>query len=522
MFKERSTHVLLFCFIVAACSAVLQYLNPGVSFYDGGYIAAILLTIFLRDDRYTWLFGGIGLGLIILAALYPQEDLSHRQIIFQHLFAVFIVAMTTLFVLYVKRLYRSIESEQHQVTALFEHATEGIVLTDEKGKIVLTNPAALQLFEYTREDLLGQPVELLIPGRFHHNHDSYRKGFYQHPGNRTMGHGRDLFARKKDGKEFPVEVSLSFYRQKGALFVIAFIVDITARKQSEKELLERKTQLEKITDDIRRLNGELEGKVEERTLILREALQELEKSQQELHEALEKERELNEIKSRFVSMASHEFRTPLSTVLSSAALLSRYTQEDQQSFRDRHIRKIKGSVKQLNDLLEDFLSLGKLEEGKIRAEAVPFEIKEFVEEVVEEMRSLAKEGQSIRYDLNGGNHFVSDKRLLKNILINLLGNAVKFSPEGATIDLSVTQTADSLSIAVRDKGIGISPEDQQHLFSSFFRGGNALNIEGTGLGLHIVRRYLDLLGGDIRVESILDKGTTFIVTVPGADAPGLR
>ena len=120
MFKERSTHVLLFCFIVAACSAVLQYLNPGVSFYDGGYIAAILLTIFLRDDRYTWLFGGIGLGLIILAALYPQEDLSHRQIIFQHLFAVFIVAMTTLFVLYVKRLYRSIESEQHQVTALFE------------------------------------------------------------------------------------------------------------------------------------------------------------------------------------------------------------------------------------------------------------------------------------------------------------------------------------------------------------------------------------------------------------------
>jgi len=99
---------------------------------------------------------------------------------------------------------------------------------------------------------------------------------------------------------------------------------------------------------------------------------------------------------------------------------------------------------------------------------------------------------------------------------------VKFSPEGATIDLSVTQTADSLSIAVRDKGIGISPEDQQHLFSSFFRGGNALNIEGTGLGLHIVRRYLDLLGGDIRVESILDKGTTFIVTVPGADAPGLR
>ncbi|HTR32206.1 MAG TPA: PAS domain-containing sensor histidine kinase [Puia sp.] len=514
MFKERSTHVLLFCFIVAACSAVLQYLNPGVSFYDGGYIAAILLTIFLNNDRYTWLFGGISLGMIILAAFYPQEDLSHRQVLVQHLFAVFIVAMTTLFVIYVKRLYRSIESEQRQVTALFEHATEGIVLTDEKGKIVLTNPAALQLFEYAREDLIGEPVELLIPGRFHHNHDSYRQGFYQHPGNRTMGHGRDLFARKKDGREFPVEVSLSYYRQKGILFVIAFIVDITARKKSEKELLEQKTKLQKITDDISRLNTELEGKVEERTLILREALQELERSQQELHEALEKERELNEIKSRFVSMASHEFRTPLSTVLSSAALLSRYTKEDQQELRDRHIRKIKDSVKHLNTLLEDFLSLGKLEEGKVMAEPVTFDVREFLEEIVEEMRSLAKEGQTIRCDLEGANQFVSDKRLLKNILINLIGNAVKFSPDGATIQLAATQTPESLTIAVRDQGIGISPEDQQHLFSSFFRGGNALNIEGTGLGLHIVKRYLDLLGGSIRLESVLDKGSTFIIVVP--------
>jgi PAS domain S-box-containing protein len=511
MFKEKSSHVLLVAFLVAASSAVFQYMDPGMTYLDGGYIGAILLTIFLYRDIYTWIFGFVAAALLVLATFYSHEEIPQRVFLFQHLFSVFIVAMTTLFVLYVKRLSRSIEAEKHQVTALFEHATEGIVLTDGKGKIVLLNPAALHLFEYAREDLLGQPVEQLIPNRFHHQHINDREGFYENPGNRTMGHGRDLFARKKDGREFPVEVSLSYYTQKGGLFVIAFIVDITARKQSEKELLERKTQLEKITDDIRRLNAELEGKVEERTLILREALQELEKSQQELHEALEKERELSEIKSRFVSMASHEFRTPLSTVLSSAALLSRYTKEDQQTFRDRHIRKIKDSVKHLNDLLEDFLSLGKLEEGKIGAEAAPFEVKEFLEEVVEEMRSLAKEGQTIRYELNGGNHFVSDKRLLKNILINLLGNAVKFSPEGATIDLSVTHTAGSLTLAVRDQGIGISPEDQEHLFSSFFRGGNAVNIEGTGLGLHIVKRYVDLLQGTIRLESTLGEGT--VVTI---------
>lgn len=511
---------MLFCVIVAACSAVLQYLNPEVSYFDGGYIAAILLTIFLGSDRYTWLFGAVGLALIIAAALYPQEDLTRRQVIFQHLFSIFIVGMTTLFVLYVKKLYRSIEGEQQQVAALFEHATEGIVLTDQKGKIVLLNPAALHLFGYTREDLLGQPIERLIPGRFNHRHTDYRKGFYDKPGNRTMGHGRDLFALKKDGGEFPVEVSLSHYRQKGSMFVIAFIVDITSRKQSERELLERKAQLEKITADIRRLNGELEGKVEERTLILREALQELEKSQQELHEALDKERQLNEIKSRFVSMASHEFRTPLSTVLSSAALLSRYTAEDQQTFRDKHIRKIKDSVKHLNDLLEDFLSLGKLEEGKVAAELAPFDLKELLDEVVEEMRSLAKDGQTIYCDFAGDRKVVSDKRLMKNIAINLLSNAVKFSPDAGSIWVAVTHGPEEVGMTVRDEGIGISPEDQQHLFTSFYRAGNAINIEGTGLGLHIVKRYLDLLGGSIGLKSGIGQGTSVHISIPEASVNG--
>ncbi|MBN9385600.1 MAG: PAS domain-containing sensor histidine kinase [Chitinophagaceae bacterium] len=423
--------------------------------------------------------------------------------------------MTAIFVLYVKKLYRSIEAEQMQVNALFEHATEGIILTDDKGKIILLNPAASTLFEYEKDELLGKSIEMLIPGRFHAKHTQYREGFYQHPSNRTMGHGRDLFARKKDGREFPVEVSLSYYRQKNSFFVIAFLVDITQRKQVEKELLDRKTELERITQDISRLNAELESKVEQRTLILREALQELEHSQAELSEALNKEKELNEIKSRFVSMASHEFRTPLSTVLSSAALLSRYTQSEDQDKRDKHIKRIKDSVKHLNDLLGDFLSLGKLEEGRIQAEMAPFQVKEFLDEVVEEMRPLAKPGQEIHCDCPGAETFISDKRLLKNILINLLSNASKFSSEGAGIWLQVRHSAgEGLILSVRDEGIGISVEDQQHLFSTFFRGANAMNIEGTGLGLHIVKRYAELLGGSLHLESQLNKGTTITVDVP--------
>ena len=143
-------------------------------------------------------------------------------------------------------LYQSGESDQEQVKALFDHATEGIILTDDKGKIVLLNPAAFGLFQYDPGELPGQSIDILIPQRFHHRHVQDREGFYRHPSNRTMGQNRDLFARKKDGTEFPVEVSLGYYRQHDRLFVIAFIVNITQRKNSEKELLNRQQQLEKI------------------------------------------------------------------------------------------------------------------------------------------------------------------------------------------------------------------------------------------------------------------------------------
>jgi PAS domain S-box-containing protein len=473
MFKEKSHHILLFCFIVTLGSAVLQYLNPG------------------------------------------------RQLIFQHLFSGVIVVLATLFVLYVKKLYRSIESDQQQLRALFDHATEGIILTDEKGKIVLLNPAGSSLFQYEAGELPGQSIDVLIPQRFHHSHEKAREGFYQHPGNRTMGHGRELFARRKDGTEFPVEVSLSHYRQNNALFVIAFIVDITSRKQTEQELLDRQQQLEAITEDVRRLNTDLEAKVEQRTFILREALQELEQSQEELSEALSKEKELNEIKSRFVSMASHEFRTPLSTILSSANLLSRYTSAEDQDRRDKHIKRTKDAVRHLNDLLGDFLSLGKLEEGKIKAEPVLFPVREFLEEVAEEMQSLAREGQVLTCHYSGDRSFMSDRRLLKNILINLLSNAVKFSAEGSPIHLTAMDRSDGgLVLSVRDEGIGISEADRQHLFSSFFRGENVINIEGTGLGLTIVRSYLDLLQGTIRVDSVLGEGTLVTVELPGAPLSG--
>jgi PAS domain S-box-containing protein len=404
--------------------------------------------------------------------------------------------------------------DQEHMSSLFENATEGIILTDSTGKIVLINPAVEKIFGYSTPELQGKPIEVLIPDRYKGRHTKDRSGFYHHPGNRVMGAGRDLFGKKKDGSDVPVEISLSHYYKNNELFVIAFVVDITPRKQIENNMLKQKGELENITSKMRQLNAELEVKVEQRTMILKEALQKLEESQKELSEALEKEKELNEIKSRFVSMASHEFRTPLSTVLSSASLLSKYTTAEDQDKRTRHIDKIKSSVKHLNDILEDFLSLGKLDEGKVYTLISEFELGSFMQETADEMKGLLKKDQQLNIITNGDLIIHSDKKLLKNIIINLITNAIKFSGEDKPIEISVNQHKMDALITVKDKGIGISAEDQEHLFSSFFRGANAANITGTGLGLHIVKRYVDLLGGTVHLQSQLNEGTLVTICIP--------
>jgi PAS domain S-box-containing protein len=404
--------------------------------------------------------------------------------------------------------------DQVHMVSLFENATEGILLSDSNGILTLANPAALKMFGYTENEMLGNKIEILLPNDIHAKHVDLRQGFTKHPGNRSMGSGRDLFARNKSGEVFPVEVSLSHYQKDNKMFVIAFVVDITQRKEIEKNLIKKQTELENVTHEIRKLNTELELRVDERTHILKEALQKLEQSQNELSEALDKERQLNEIKSRFVSMASHEFRTPLSAVLSSASLLSKYTKEDEQEKRDRHIIRIKESVKHLNDILEDFLSLGRLNEGRVAADPSLFNLNEMIEETLSDLRLLLKEGQIFKTRYETSEIIYADKKLLKNILFNLLSNAIKFSGENSEIELDAVIKEGSTEITITDHGIGISAEDQQHLFSSFYRGSNANNIQGTGLGLHIVKRYADLLKGSVHLQSKQGVGTTVKISFP--------
>lgn len=386
------------------------------------------------------------------------------------------------------------------VDALFLHATEGILVMNAEGYITRINPSAEKLFGYSPGELTGLKIETLVPSRFSHKHQNNRMNYAHHPHARAMGLGMELFGLKKDGSEFPVEISLSPYNSDEGNFVIAFIVDVTLRKEAELKL--------------KNYSEDLEKQVRNRTLVLEEAIKELERTQKELDASLAKEKELNEMKSRFVSMASHEFRTPLTTMMSSLSLVTRYHELNDPDNHAKHIRKIEKSIVNLTDILNDFLSVSKLEEGKVENVPEEMNLRQFLSEISSEMQGMLADKQTIIQKYSGDENVCLDARLLRNILFNLISNAIKFSPEDGRIELSTQVDAAAISILVNDHGIGISEQDQQQLFERFFRGGNATHIQGTGLGLNIVARYAELMNGNVTIESAQNKGTTVRLFIP--------
>jgi PAS domain S-box-containing protein len=410
-----------------------------------------------------------------------------------------------------KQLELKMQRQNQRFEALFQYASTAIMVVNQQGDIVLANKYALQLFGYTEALIAGIKIEDLIPERFRSKHVGQREHYQQDPQNRTMGSGLELFARKSDGKEFPVEISLGHFQTEEGRFVIAFIIDITHRKQIERAMLEQQKVMEKVNKEIEQLNDELEEKVEHRTRQLKDTMEELERSRDELEQALSKEKELSDLKTRFVSMASHEFRTPLSTILSSASLVAKYTQSEEQNKRDKHIQRIRSAVSNLTDILNEFLSIGRIEEGRIQANFSTFNIKEQVQLVCSEMQSILKHGQHIRIRHAGPELVNLDLSLLRNVFINLISNASKFSNETSPVDVETSVGEKEILISIRDYGIGISDEDKKHLFERFFRGTNVTNIQGTGLGLHIVAKYVELMNGSIEAESELEIGTTFLI-----------
>jgi len=397
---------------------------------------------------------------------------------------------------------------------IFQSMTEGIIVVDKDGRILVANPIAEELFGYGTNELSGIQLESLLPERYRGRHLSFRNHFNSDPSPRRMGMGRDLAALKKNGTEFPVEISLSYSQTGGNFIAIAFITDISQRKKSEEALRQSEEQLIVYA-------AELEKKVEARTKDLNASIVNLEReiadrkrAEEEARKALEKERELNELKTRFVSIASHEFRTPLSTVLSSISLVEQYNKKGEPDKIQRHINRVKSSVNHLTGILNDFLSLGKLEEGKVDVKKESIDLEQLFNEIKEEMKLQLKDKQEIIISFEGEKAIQSDSRILRNILFNLLSNASKYSEDGKNIYLASKKSKDRIDISIRDEGIGIPEEEVKYMFDRFFRASNASNIPGTGLGLNIVKRYVDLLEGNITFSSTYQQGTTFTLSLP--------
>ncbi|MEP1782609.1 PAS domain-containing sensor histidine kinase [Reichenbachiella sp.] len=369
--------------------------------------------------------------------------------------------------------------------ALFDYATIGIVAVNKKGEIEMINRNGAKLFGYDQSELIREKVATLIiasePGFEIHPHVQC----FDTPDVRPIGADLDLCAKRKDGSELPVEISLGNYVVEGETLAVAFICDISKRKEFEKQKEEY-----------------LKG------------LQEAEEHAKELENAYRHEQELNNLKSVFVSLASHEFRTPLSTIMSSAELLTRYNSEEYAERKGKHLGRIKSSVKNLVNILDDFLSLDRLEQGKIEPDLAEFNIVETINNLVDSFHPILKEGQTISIEACEATTIYSDKKLIKNIVTNLISNASKYSPDGESIEINCEIQNNSIVISVKDHGIGIPEEDQTNLFGSFFRASNVGNIQGTGLGLNIIKRYTELLGGGITFSSSEREGTTFSVRLP--------
>jgi len=398
---------------------------------------------------------------------------------------------------------------ENRFASIWNHVNEGILISDKFGKIILVNPRCATLFGYSEDEILAIGIDALIPEASRSRHEKHRERYSEQPTNRSMGQNITLYGLKKDKSVFPLEISLSHYNSQGEMFVIAFIIDVTERLNFQEDL-------QVVNKQLLTLNENLERKVKERTLVLQEAINDLEKSQTELREGLVKEKELHEMKSRFVTMASHEFRTPLTTILSSVSLISKYLQEEEQGHRDKHIQRIKNSVFSLTEILNDVLSLGKFDEGKVAAQLEDIDLCEILQAVANDMDLILKPHQKIEVSCPKHQKVKADIILLQRVLVNLLSNAIKFSYDGTNISVEVIRNSGlkEVQVNISNEGIGIPEEEQSKLFDRFYRANNASNVEGTGLGLSIVKRCLELMNATVSFTSKENSTTTFTIHLP--------
>jgi len=384
--------------------------------------------------------------------------------------------------------------------AVIENVVDGIVIIDDAGTILIANPSACDLFGYGENELSGENISIVMTEKDRWHHQSHIDRYKETGEARIIGTGREIKALRKDGSVFPARLAVSEVKYLDKILFAGVVHDLSFEKKAEEEQQVYTSKLEAI--------------VEERTGFLKNIVKTLEQAKDEVYNSLIKEKEVNQLKTQFVSVASHEFRTPLSSIQLSASLIEQYYDKLNRDKVLYHLGKIKSSVNYIAAILNDFLSVERIESGRLKTDLKEIDLKKLMDETVMQMALQAKPGQVINYIQEGvTDKIILDDNLLKHCIFNLTSNAIKYSGEDGVIELKSSINENDCIITVKDNGIGIPAADQVHLFEPFFRAGNIGTIQGTGLGLNIVQRYVELMHGRIGFNSD-ENGTAFEIILP--------